>query len=203
MNDYDTLRDTLRARLDAALTDRDGWKQWQQTWTHHESSGPGQLHTVRSLDVRWSPSGPVVHAQKDNRWGQPCDIREFTDVAEAIAWVETPRSKDTVQHRRAMAETAAYARRNDIDLDGLKGVRADSGLNGKRQHFDVVDFVAPVGRVRLTRISDHQWRIHRQRRSAVVETPADSDGMKAALRAGIEALVEDRAPVDALEASRP
>lgn len=109
--------DTLRAELDAALTGRDGWKQiLRRNWESGEFSGPGQLHTVRRLDVQRSINGPVagppiVHAQKDNQYGQPCDVQEFTDVADAIAWVETPRSEQPEQHREYMARMEAWDRR--------------------------------------------------------------------------------------------
>lgn len=116
MTDRD-LFDDLRAKLDTALIGRDGWSEFQQTWTSSTFSAPGQIHTARRLDVR--PAGglpgmvtpPIVYAQKDNAWGQPCDVQELADVAEAIAWVETPRSDQPEQHRAYMAQLDADANR--------------------------------------------------------------------------------------------
>ncbi len=183
--------DELQAELTAAMAGRPGWREWNQFWSHTEMCGPGEPHTIRRLHVQALGGGRgEIHASKDNRWGQPCDVQDFTDAAEAIAWVETPRSEDTVQHRAAMAEIAAYARRNDVDLAGLKGVKVDSGLNPKRQQFHVVDFPAPVGRVWLTSLGGGEWRVSRNRRNSTVTVPADQAGVKAALRAEIERLTE-------------
>lgn len=181
--------DDLRADLARALSGRPGWTESHQAWRHTEFSAPGETHTVRHLDIRHVGAGRgCVHAYKNNGLGQPCDVADFDEVAAAFAWVETPRSDDSVQHRAFMADMEAYGRRNDIDLHGLKGVKVDSGWNPKRQRFDVVEFEAPVGKVRLTQLGDGQWRISRNRKNTTITASGDRQAVHAALRAEIERL---------------
>jgi hypothetical protein len=185
MNDVDELR----AGLAEALAGRPGWTEWNQMWRHTEFSGPGETHTVRHLYVQTLGGGRgEVRAVKDNALGQPCDVAEFTDVAAAVAWVETPRSEGTVQHRAFMAQMDAYARRDDVDLAGLKGVKTDSGLNPKRQHYDVIQFDAPVGQVRITALGHDRWRISRNRKNTTITAAGDRPTVHAALRAEINRL---------------
>jgi hypothetical protein len=156
---------TLQGQLNELMQGRPGWGAWEgKEWCKTDSPEPGVIHTRRYLNVRY---GSKIHARKYNGHGQPCDVADFDDVAEALAWVELPRSEDPIQHRMHMEEMERYARRDDIDLDGLKGKRVDSGLNPKRQHFDVVDFDGK--KVRITSLGEGRFRVAYNRKTETVQ----------------------------------
>lgn len=177
-------REQREAELTEALAGREGWSVYGSRWSHTEFSGPGDRHTIRDLGIRY---GGKIHACKSNGHNIPTDVEEFNDVAEAVAWIETPRDPEPLQHRLAMAELKRYARRNDVDLDGLKGKKVDSGLNPKRQSFSLIEFDGYEGRVRLTTLAENSWRLAYRRRSAVV-TSDSKDEAKALLRKALEQL---------------
>lgn len=168
----------LQAALDGYLAGRPGWSNWEGTWSSTTYSEPGVIHTRRQLCVI-TYKGKIVGGK--GQWSASThDQAEFEDPAEAVAWAEQPRSEDPIQHRQAMAAMDAYARRNDIDLDGLKGVKVDSGLTGgeDRNHFDVIDFEGDH-RVRITTLTTRGgYRVAYNRRHRFVSV----DGMDGAER---------------------
>lgn len=173
-----------RAELTEALAGREGWSVSGSRWSHTEFSGPGDRHTIRELSIRY---GGKIHVCKSNGHNIPTDVEEFDNVAEAVAWIETPRDPLSLQHRLNMAELKRYAKRNDVDLDGLKGKKVDSGLNPKRQSFSLIEFEGFEGRVRLTTLGENSWRLAYRRRSATV-TSDSRDEAKALLRKALEQL---------------
>lgn len=188
-------RDQMLDELRAALTDRDGWHEWEQTWSHVER-GEGHLpqthreiRPARGHGPDWmTPVFDLWCVKKDGR-GQACDEARFTVVAEAVAWIEQPRSETTLFQRAQQENDRRWERRNRVNIASLVGERVDAGRNGKGQWFRVVEFEG-IGRVRITDLGIRRFRVVLARRSRVV-TLGEGQGPGVAVRAAIEELYRE------------
>lgn len=191
-------RDRLAAELRAALPGQHlPWREWEDTWSAVELSATREIVTKRKLTLvrRDTPSRDhafpaprfIIEATRWNRHGQPCDEASFTDTAEAIAWVEMPRSADTIGERASAEAARRDAERGKVSLAGLTGERVTVGRNGKGELFQLVDFTG-IGRVRITHLPAGAYRVAHQRRTLTVHREGNAADTAKAMRSAIEQL---------------
>jgi hypothetical protein len=184
--------DAMLDELRQALADRDGWNEWELTWTRVEL---GDDHLPRThLEIRWARAAGDdwlkprfgLWCLKKNGRGQATDEARFATAAEALAWIEQPRSDTTLTERAAAEEDRRYANRDRVNIAGLVGRRTDAGRDSKDHLFRVVEF-EEIGRVRITDLAARSWRVSFGRKGQVV-TPAEGEAPGKAVRAAIEDL---------------
>jgi hypothetical protein len=184
--------DAVLDELRQALAGRQGWNEWERTFSHLEVGEDRlprtrrEIRTARGRTEDWLKPRFELSCEKKNGAGQATDEARFTSAAEALAWIEEPRSDTTIVDRIKDEEARRFAERDKVDLAGLAGRRTDAGRDGKDRWFRVVEF-EEVGRVRITDLSPTSWRVSIGRKGTVVE-PAEGEDARKAVRAAIEEL---------------
>ena len=188
-------RDAMLDELRGLLAERSGWREREGTFSHDEFGEDRLIHTARRITTARGRTGdwltPVFElwcTKADGR-GQVTDEERFTSAAEALAWIETPRSDTTPGERARAEEERRYAERDKVDIAGLAGRRVDFGRTGKGEVFRVVEFEG-VGRVRITDLGPRRWRIALNRRTRVV-APKEGEHDGKAVRAAIEEMHQE------------
>lgn len=190
--DAQAARDAMLDELRQALIGRDGWTEWESAFTHvefgddHLVNTRREIHAARARTEDWLKPQFELRCEKKNGAGQATDEARFTSAAEALAWIEEPRSDTTIVDRIKAEEARRFAERDKVDLAGLAGRQVDSGRTGSGRQFRVVEF-EEVGRVRITDLSPTSWRVSIGRKGRLVE-PAEGEDAAKAVRAAIEEL---------------
>lgn len=188
--------DALGAELRAALAARPDWSEATYQRGLFTGKWAGQWdapdYTARELTLSTHDGKdltPTIHAFKKRRGGGVTDELYAATVAEALAWIDTPRSETTITERAKEAEMRALeaaAAPKRVDLAGLAATKGEAGRNGKGQTFQVLD-VDGIGRVRLT-LAGADLVVTLNRRRVTVPDPG-MEGRGQAVRAAVESIL--------------
>ena len=188
-------RDAMLDDLRGLLAGREEWREWESVLSCNETGEDHQIHARRRIGAArgkgedWLTPVFELWCTKTDGHGLITDEARFTSAAEALAWIETPRSDTTIIERAKAEADRRYAERDKVDIAGLAGRRVDFGRTGNGELFRVVEF-EEIGRVRITDLGPRRWRIALNRRTRVV-APAEGEHDGKAVRSAIEEMHQE------------